>query len=46
MDICSGNAFPHDEIVHDSKECPLCEALSDKEILQIEYDKLEEEHSK
>lgn len=41
MEICSGNkSVNHDEIVHDNKICPLCEALEEIENLKKEVERL------
>ena len=40
MEICSSN---HDEIVYDSRYCPLCELLEEKEELNSEIRNLEHE---
>ena len=40
MNMCSRN---HDEIVHDERHCPLCEALDNIKTMEDDIGKLEEE---
>ncbi len=45
MTICDGDrlGINHEEIVHEDGDCPLCAEISNREEIEKERDKLQEE---
>ena len=43
MFLCRGNRETHEEVVHDGRDCPLCEALRNMELANGRINDLETE---